>query len=164
MPASIALSTVGMSPRAKASYKSLIICTLLITRLLSGPGTGRYAGSTVLGRPAIGLDPDPDPACGARVAARVVDQNAGQPVDPLGRRVDQHRDARRVRGHGRTDGPETVRADQGQHGQVDRLVTGGRRPGVEPGQPQHVLDQLAQPLGLTLDPGQHVPVSGCLPG
>src|SRR4051794_15354640 len=54
MPASIALSTVGMSPRAKASYKSLIICTLLITRLLSGPGTGRYAGSAVLGRPAVG--------------------------------------------------------------------------------------------------------------
>ena len=119
---------------------------------------------------ALGPDADPDLPAGARVAARVVHQHAGQPVDPLRWRADQRgpgADVRGdgwpdVRGDGGADGAEPVGAGLGQRDQVHRLVAGRRRPGVEPGQPQHVVDQLAQPAALALDAGQRVPVLGRL--
>ena len=111
---------------------------------------------------ALGPDADADLAVGARVAARVVHQHAGQPVDPVRRRADQRGTGAHVRGDRGPDGAEPVGAGLGQRDQVHRLVAGGRRPGVEPGQPQHVVDQLAQPAALALDAGQRVPVLGRL--
>ena len=77
----------------------------------------RDAGAAVLhdqaDPAALGQDADPDLAAGTRVTARVVDQHAGQPVDPLRRRADQHRGAGSVRGQrpGRRtgSGPRTPR-------------------------------------------------------
>ena len=77
-----------------------------------------------------------------------------EPVDPLRRRADQHGAIRGLRADRGADGTEPVGAGLGQGGQVDRLAAGRRRLGVEPGQPEHVLHQLPQPLALALDPAQ----------
>jgi hypothetical protein len=111
---------------------------------------------------ALGLDADPHLPVGARVTAGVVHQHAGQPVDPVRRRADQHGIGAGVRGDRGPDRAEPVGAGLGQRDQVHRLVARGRRPGVEPGQPQHVVDQLAQAAALALDAGQRVPVLGRL--
>jgi hypothetical protein len=112
---------------------------------------------------ALGADLDPDRAVRARVPAGVVDQHPGQPVDPLRRRADQHGAVRGLRADRGADGTEPVGTGLGERGQVDRLAAGRRGLGVEPGQPQHVLHQLAQPLALALDPAQRVAVLGGLP-
>jgi hypothetical protein len=112
---------------------------------------------------ALGADEYPDLSVGARVPAGVVDQDAGQPVDPLRRRADQHRAVRGLGADRGADGAEPVRAHLRQRGQVDGLVAGRRRPGVEPGQPEHVVNQLAQSPALALDPAQRVAVLGRLP-
>ena len=125
------------------------------------------AGTAVLYRQAdpvtLGADLDPDLPVRARVTAGVVDQHARQPVDPLRRRADQHGAVRGLRADRGTDGPEPVRAGLRQRRQVDGLVAGRWRPGVEPGQPQHVIHELPQPPVLALDPHQRVAVLAGLP-
>ena len=112
---------------------------------------------------ALSADLDPDLPVRAGVPAGIVDQDPGQPVDPFRRRADQHGIVRGLRADRGTDGTEPVRAGLRQRRQVDGLVTGRRRPGVEPGQPEHVIDQLPQSLALALDPHQRVAVLGGLP-
>ena len=107
---------------------------------------------------AVGTDLDADLAVRAGVPAGVVDQHPGQPVDPLRGRAYQHGVVRGLGADRGADGAEPVRAGLGQRAQVDRLLAGRRRPGVEPGQPEHVVHQAPQPLALTLDPGQCVAV------
>ena len=109
---------------------------------------------------AVGPEADPDHAVRAGVAAGVVHQHPGQLVDPFWRRADQRGPGGGFRGDRRADRAEPVRAGLRQRRQVDRLVAGWRRPGVEPGQPQHVVHQMPQPHALPLDADQGVPVPG----
>ena len=51
---------------------------------------GPLSSTVRLSPAALGADLDPDRAVRARVPAGVVDQDPGQPVDPLRRRADQH--------------------------------------------------------------------------
>jgi thiamine biosynthesis lipoprotein len=109
----------------------------------------RDAGTAVLDgqrQPsALAFDTDPDLPVRARVAAGVVHQDAHQPVDPFRWRVDQRRAGAGVRGDGRADRAEPVRAAGRQGRQVDRLVSGRRRLRVESRQPQQVVDESAEP-------------------
>ncbi len=144
--------------RSAAGIPGPLSSTVRLTRL-------PWAWTLILTWPRPGpLGPLGPLGPGPGVPAGVVHQHARQPVDPLRRRADQGGPAAGVRGDLGPDGAEAVGAGLGQDGQVDRLVAGRRRPGVEPGQPQHVVDQLPQPAALGLDPAQRVAVLRGIPG
>ncbi len=120
----------------------------------------RDAGAAVFDGQANGVpggrhhhvDPPPRPG----VSARIVDQYAAKPVDPTWRRFDQHvvitlaaHRQRNAPGAGYGDKP--LRTGVHERGEVNRLVVRSGGIGVEPGQEEQVLHDVAQAFALGAD-------------
>ena len=118
--------------------------------LLGDPGPGVVHGHG--GARALGGDRHVHGPTLGRVLARVVEQHADEPVHQVRRRGDQHLRRRDVDAEAEAarlgDDGEAVGGLRGEHAEVHRLRRRRRGGGIEPGQPEHVLQQPAHPLGL----------------
>ena len=123
---------------------------------------GPESSTTHRRAPALGRHRDVDGAALGRVLAGVVDEDADQAVDELGRggdhdrrrgRVHPERDAARLGDRG-----EPVRGLGDEDPEVHRVRRPRRLGGVEPCQPEHVLEQAPHPLRLAVDAPEGVAI------
>ena len=129
----------------------------------SGALLGRDTGAAVIHvQPdSIAGDCDLDPYGPSRsgVSAGVVHEDGGQTVDPFGRGVDPRPSIASVTNYQRDPftlgyGREAISTCCDDGRDVHRLVTGRRRLGIKPCEPEQILDDGAEPHAFTFDPSK----------
>ena len=157
-------------PEARAALASSVAAVEPVEdpgpSLVGDPGPGVVDGQRRRRAPSAATR-DRDPCRPRGVLAGVVEQDAEEPVEPFRRRGDRRR-RRRGTSRGRSSAggsrrsPRTGRPPgRAMHGEVDRLAYSERRfDGVEPGQPQQVLEHPPHPLRLVVDPAERRAVPG----